>query len=153
MLRGADIVNFVFTDNAGGTISGQIDGLFNIAGNQSATAVKINSVVKIGTQFPSSHTLPYNWGAGGTFQVASGVVTQAHFSGFRSGNPATEFKFDFGTPGPTFNHQSFNNGARQTGTNMVFGNTSVPEPAAFSLLAISLIGLGCVARRKWKNRG
>jgi hypothetical protein len=125
----ADPVTFHFTDTDGGSISGHIDGLFFIPGTQSASAVWIDSVVKMGSgrAFPASHTLPYNWGAGGSFTVVSGVVTQAHFIGFRAGNPATQFTFDLGTPGPTFNHQSFNNGARQTGTSLVFSNIVSPN--------------------------
>ena len=139
-------LTFTFTTAGGGTILGQIDGLLDIAGTQAATAVFVNSFS--GASFPGSFTVPYNFGGGGAFTVAGGALTSAAFSGFRSGNSATQFSFDLSVP--TFNMHSFNNGADLRGSSLAFStfpvSATVPEPGAALLVLTALAGMAAVSR-------
>ena len=137
-------LTFTFTTAGGGTILGQIDGLLNIAGTQAATSVFVNSFS--GASFPGTFTVPYNFGPGGSFTVTGGALTAASFSGFRAGNPATQFTFDLSTP--SFNMHSFNNGADLRGSDLVFSafDATVPEPGAALLVLTALAGMAGVSR-------
>ena len=134
----AAIVDFTLTNTVNGeNILGRIFGIEDILGPQSATQVWIDSYFNnTGTGFPATHTVPYNWGAGGSFTVSGNAVTAATFSSYRAGNPATSFDFNY--VAQTFNMQSFNNGAVINGTSVVFG--PVPEPTS----ALLLLGSGAM---------
>ena len=142
-------LTFTFTTAGGGTILGQIDGLFDVAGSQAASAVIVNSFS--GANFPGSFTVPYNFGGGGSFTVTGGALTSAAFTGFRSGNSATQFTFDLSAP--SFNMHSFNNSGDLRGSNLAFStfpaSESVPEPQSLvlSLLALGALGLTLRAKR------
>lgn len=144
-------LTFTFTTAGGGTILGQIDGLLNIAGTQAATSVFVNSFS--GASFPASFTVPYDYGAGGSFTVTGGALTSASFSGYRAGNPATQFQFDLSTP--SFNMHSFNNGADLRGSNLVFSSfaATVPEPGAALLVLTALAGMAGVSRLARRRPG
>ena len=152
----ANTITYQFTDTFGGNIQGHIDGLANIAGPQTATAVWVDSVLKLNPPaYPASYTLPHNFGPGGLFQVVGGLITEAHFSGFQAGNAALAFSFDYGTPGPTFSSHSFNNGADQHGTDLQFSSiaSDVPEiDPGSAVSAMALLASGVVMWGGRRNR-
>ena len=90
-------------------------------------------------------TVPYNWGAGGSFTASGGAITAATFSSFRAGNPATSFSFDH--VGNTFAMHSFNNNADIQGTSVAFGVVPVPEPTS-AALAIGSAAMLLLRRRR-----
>lgn len=139
-------LTYTFTTAGGGTILGQIDGLLDIAGTQASTGVWVNNFS--GAGFPGSFTVPYNFGSGGSFTVVGGALVTASFSGFRAGNPATQFTFNLATP--SFSMHSFNNGADLSGSNLAFSSfpVSVPEPGSALLVLTALAGLAGLRRMK-----
>ena len=151
----ADTITYEFFDNLGGNIQGHIDGLANIAGPQTATDVWVDSVLKLNSPpYPASYVLPHNFGVGSTnsFSVVGGVITQAHFAGFQAGNASLGFTFDFGTPGPTFQSHSFNNGADQSGTVLQFSSFASDVPELDPGSAVSAMALLASGLAMWGGR-
>lgn len=142
-------LTFTFTDGSGGSILGEVQGLLDIAGTQTATGVLISSFTDtVGTSFPGSFTVPYVYSAGGSFTVVGGVLTTAVYSGFRAGNSATNFAFDLSAP--SFLLNSYNNYANLGGSSLVFSSfaptETVPEPGAALLVLTALAGMAGITR-------